>query len=66
MSLDPNLAAEIEMLRAKSREGTMSLEDMRHAIVILRSGRISAAAQSRTARKGPAAPIDAQALLDDL
>lgn len=66
MALDPNIAAEIDLLRQRSREGTMTLDECRRAIEILRSGRMFAQAQSKSSRKGPAPVIDAQALLDDL
>jgi hypothetical protein len=54
--------------RRKQVEGTLSLEDMRHFVQLMRQGRVSAAAQSAASRSKRAAKpeVDSDAMLDEL
>lgn len=45
------LQAKITMWRQKSAEGTLTIDEMKEAIIYLRAGRISAAAHSPAAKR---------------
>ena len=65
MSVD--IAMTIAEIRQKSRDGTVTLEETKQAIALLREGRIAAAASSSKARAAKAKPqIDVGSLLSDL
>jgi len=49
------LQAKISGWRLKAAEGTLTLEEMKEAIIYLRAGRMSAAASANTARRASAA-----------
>jgi hypothetical protein len=58
------LAVRVEQWRAKAREGTLTLEEQREAIVALRAGRVAAAQASpkRAAGSKATEPVN----IDDL
>lgn len=62
----------IQIWRAKARDGTLTQEDMRNAIAAMRKERVGAAAVSTASKEKKAStaqkklPIDSDAMLDDL
>lgn len=62
----------VQVWRAKAREGTITQEEMRLAIAAIRKERVGASAVSAASKtkvataKAKAAPIDSDALLDGL
>lgn len=54
--LSPELQSRIELLRAKSLAGTLTIEEQREAIRHLRADRMAAAERGRTAAKRSAKP----------
>jgi hypothetical protein len=65
MSLDVPLSEEIEQLRAKIRDNTITQEEMRSVIARIRQGRMSAAESARKSPSRVKAP-SGEELLDDL
>jgi hypothetical protein len=63
--LSPELQSRIELLRAKALAGTLSLDEQREAIRMLRADRVAAAARGRASRAKPT-PRDASTLLGGL
>ena len=70
---NPELLNKIGEWRRKCADGSISLDEMREAIKVLRANRMSsaeAAAKSKSsssrANKAPAAPVNAGELLDQL
>ena len=69
---DPELLNKLSVWRTKAADGSLSIDDMREAIKVLRANRMStaeAAAKSKSGgsrKKSPAAPVDAGNLLDQL
>jgi len=68
---NPELLNRIAEWRRKATDGTISLEEMREAIKVLRENRISATAEaakpkSSRGKKAPVTPVDAGDLLDQL
>ena len=62
-----DLQAKISSWRLRAAEGTLSLEEMKEAIVLLRGGRVSAASASATGRKKKSATAPAaEDMLADL
>jgi hypothetical protein len=47
----PETQSRIAILRQKATEGTITLDEMREAVVLLRAGRMGAAISSEQARK---------------
>lgn len=64
--MTPELTARIISLRQRAAEGTLTIEEMREAITLLRESRLSAASQPRRPKATTAAPIDTAALMDEL
>lgn len=62
---DPETSAKIQLYRQKSLDGTLTQDEMREAIGLLRQGRAAAAATSAKSRSKKA-PVDSGALLDQL
>ena len=66
------IAANIQIWRQKSRDGTITQEEMKEAIAAIRKERVGASEKSATSRakmstaKAKAAPIDSDALLGEL
>ena len=62
----------IQLWRQKSRDGTITLDEMRQAIALIRAERVGASAVSakstatKVAAKAKAAPIDSDELLNEL
>ena len=52
--MTPELQSKIAVWRAKAADGTLSIEEMREAIVVLRAGRVSAAQASTASRQAKA------------
>jgi hypothetical protein len=50
MAQSPELLAQLSIWRSKSLDGTMTVDDMREAIIALRDGRVSACFASKAAR----------------
>lgn len=65
MSLDIPLSAQVELLRSKIRDGTVTIDEMRTFIERLRQGRMSAAESARKSPSRVKAP-SGEELLDDL
>ena len=64
----PETEAKVARWRQMARDGTLSINEMREAIIYLRSGRAAApvkTAASKAAKAG-AAPVDTNALLGQL
>lgn len=60
-------ASRIQQLRAKERDKTLTLEDMKEAAKILRADRQNAAITSKPSSKAPAGPKkSADEMLDEL
>lgn len=59
------LLAKVNVYRAKAEEGTLTNEDMKEFITLLRADR-TAAAKTAKPRSGRAEEIDGEALLNDL
>lgn len=55
MAMTPETQAKIQLWRQKSREGTLTAEEMREAIAVLRQDRVGAAAISEKSREKKAA-----------
>lgn len=68
MALSPETQAKVQLWRQKAREGTLSQEERREAIQLLRQDRIGAAQVSTASRakKAPKAPVNADDLLSEL
>ena len=68
MALSPETQAKVQLWRQKAREGTLSQEERREAIQLLRQDRIGAAQISTASRakKAPKAPVNADDLLSEL
>lgn len=64
----PEVQARIAAIRAKEAAGTLTLEDMKEAIQLIRAGRVSAARSSDAAKRTRAKKEikSADALLDEL
>lgn len=62
----PETTAKIQLWRQKAIEGTLTKEEMREAIVLMRGERRSAAVASETARKTAAKKTKPQLDGDDL
>lgn len=63
--MTPEVSAEIAVLRQKANSNTMTQEDVRKAIELLRKARGQAATTS-AASKAKKAPVDSDKLLDEL
>lgn len=71
---DPELLNKLSTWRSKAADGSLTIEEMREAIKVLRANRMStaeAAAKSKSgggsrSKKAPAAPINAADLLSQL
>lgn len=69
MNLSPEIQAKISMWRRKAVDGSLSPEEMREAIDLLRAGRTSAAMAAASAKKRTKAAkvvVSADDLLDEL
>lgn len=68
LSTDPSFHQKLADYRRKAADNTITLEEMREAVKLMRQGRVAAAAASTTAaRKKAAAPVvDSNSLLDEL
>lgn len=68
MALSPEAQARVQLLRQRSREGTLTDEEAREAIILLRQDRVAAAAASAKskAKKAAAAPVNSEDLLSEL
>lgn len=63
--MTPENQTRISQLRKKALDKTITMEEMREAIVILRQDRVTAAQTSAKSRKAKA-PVDAEDLLSQL
>jgi len=66
--MTPETQAQIGIWREKALAGTLTQEEMRDAIILLRQERVGAAKTSAASRekKAAKAPVDADALLNEL
>ena len=69
--MTPEISAKVQLWRQKAREGTLTQDEMREAIEILRQGRTAAAATSAASRERKAtakakANVNSDSLLDEL
>lgn len=70
--ITPETEMKIKLWREKAAAGTLTMDEMKEAIIILRAGRLAASeAASKTASTGGKSrakktPVDAQALLDGI
>lgn len=65
----PQDSARIQQLRLKALQGTMTLEEVKEGIALLRQGRVQAAetsAKSKSRSAASKAPVDSDALLGEL
>jgi hypothetical protein len=65
MAITAEGQAQVALWRQKAKEGTLTLEEMKQAIIFLRQDRMNAAATS-SASKAKKAPVDADSLLSEL
>lgn len=69
MAIDLEMSMKIQEWRTKALNGTLTLEESREAINVLRQGRVAAQVASTTSRTKTAAakaPIDTKSLLEGL
>lgn len=70
--MSETIISNVQLWRQKSRDGTITLEEMREAIAAIRKERVEASVTSKTAKtrtataKAKAAPIDSEAMLEEL
>ena len=66
--INPELQSQIAVWRQKSAEGTLTQDEMRQAIIMMRAGRLSASTASEQSRRKSAkiAIPSADDLLDEL
>jgi hypothetical protein len=65
--LSPEIQSKITMWRMKAANGTITEDEMREAVAALRESRLTAAAQPTKSKSGgPKAPVNADALLNQL
>lgn len=66
--MSPEVVSKIAHWRAKAANGTLTADEMREAIAVLRADRVGAAVASATSKasKVKAPPPDASSLLDEL
>ena len=57
LNMDPILASNVLIWRAKAAEGTLTTEEMKEAISALRAGRVSASAASDKSRAKKAVKV---------
>jgi hypothetical protein len=65
----PQDSARIQQLRAKALTGTLTLEETKEGIALLRQGRVQAAetsAKSRATKSAKNTPVNSDDLLDQL
>lgn len=69
---DPELLNKLSTWRARAADGSLTIEEMREAVKVLRANRMSTAeaaaksTKSGSKKKVPAAPINAEDLLSQL
>ncbi len=69
LSTDPAFHLKLAEYRRKSADGTITLDEMREAVKLMRQGRVAAAATSaasRSKKAASAAPVNADNLLAEL
>lgn len=69
MALTPEVQARIQLLRVKALDNTITQDELREAIKLLRADRYtvaSASAKGKAAKAAKAAPVDTDALLNEL
>lgn len=67
MALTPEGQLKVQLWRQKSREGTLTPEELREAIIFLRQDRVTAAATSEKSRAKKAKPAaNSDDLLNEL
>lgn len=64
--ISPELQSKIALWRAKSQEGTITLEEMREAIILMRGGRKTAQEAAASSGKKASAKKPARAVDDML
>lgn len=66
--MNDQIIEKIAMLRAKARENTLTPDEMKEAIQLLRQGRVAAAGTSAKSKatKASKAPVNSEALLNEL
>jgi hypothetical protein len=65
----PELQSKLAIWRQKSIDGTITLEELKEAVRLMRADRhaaLDAQAKSSTGSRGKKAPVDTQKLLNDL
>lgn len=63
--MTPETSAKLQIWREKALAGTLTQDELRDAIILLREDRVRAAAVS-TKSKAKKAPVDADAMLGEL
>lgn len=66
MTLEVPISAEVEIMRQKCRDDTITPEELHAILVKLRGNRIAAASSPVRASKSRAIKVDGAALLEDL
>lgn len=62
----PEAQAKIQIWQAKSTDGSITPEELREAIIVLREARLSAAQSAGKAKSIKKPPVNTDALLDEL
>lgn len=65
MAISPEAQAKVQLWRQKAKDNTLTLEEMKEAVIYLRQDRM-AAAQTSSASKAKKAPINSDSLLGEL
>lgn len=66
MAFSPEVQAKVHLWRQKARDGTLTQDEMREAIVALRGDRTAAHATSAKAKAGRKKPVNSDDLLAEL
>lgn len=69
LSSDPNFHLQLALYRQKAADGSITLDEMREAVKLMRNGRVAAAtasAASRTKKAAASTPINSDDLLNEL
>lgn len=67
LSPDPNFHLKLADYRRKAADGSITLDEMREAVKLMRQGRVAAATASEKSRSTKAkAPVNADNLLSEL
>lgn len=66
LSTDPDFHLKLATYRRKAADGTISLDEMREAVKLMRQGRLAAAQNAKSASRKSSAPVNSDDLLSEL